>query len=655
MPNKFDFSGYVTKNDLRCSDGRVIRHGAFKDCDGMKVPLVWQHQHNSPENVLGHVMLENRDDGVYGYATCNDTPNGEQAKALVQHGDIASFSIYANKLKQQGSDVVHGVIREVSLVLSGANPGAKIDNLAFAHGDGSYETVEDEAIIYTDSALFHADDSVDDGGDDETVEDVFNTLSEKQKNVVYAIIGAALEGQGGEGGSVQHADTEEDNPDETVEDVFNTLSEKQKNVVYAIIGAALEGQGGEAAHYDYEGDFMKYNVFDAASNEDTVLTHSDMENIIGIAKRNGSLKEAALDYLNDDDEALAHGITDIDILFPEAQMLGGEKPGFVQRRMEWVGQVMGAVHKSPFARVKSNAANITMEEARARGYIKGNQKLEEQFTLLKRTTDPQTIYKLQKLDRDDIIDITDFDVVAWMKGEMRMMLDEEIARAILFGDGRSAASNDKISEDHIRPVWTDDEVYAEHTVLASSTSTTDVIDAIIRAKKGYKGSGRPVMYIGTDLLTEMRLLKDGDGYRRYKNDQELADDLRVSKIVEVELMDGMTRTVNGVTRTLGCIIVNLADYNVGANKGGEVTLFDDFDLNFNKYEYLIETRCSGALYQPKSALVIEFATTGLSSIYVVGTPTSDPKAEGFYEKEGILYVPTKDTTVVSGKTYYELA
>ena len=377
-----------------------------------------------------------------------------------------------------------------------------------------------------------------------------------------------------------------------------------------------------------------------------VLSHDAMEEIFADAKRNGSLKEAVLE----------HGITDIEVLFPEAQMVGGTTPGFIQRRMEWVGKVMAGVHKSPFARTKSNAANITMEEARARGYIKGRKKQEEQFSVMKRTTDPTTVYKLQKLDRDDIIDITDFDVVAWMKGEMRMMLDEELARAYLFGDGRSVASNDKINEMNIRPIWTDDEVFAVHTVMAENTPVTDIIDGIIKAKKEYKGSGQPTLYIGTDLLTEMRLLKDGDGYRRYKSDEDLAHDLRVKEIVEIELMDDLSRTVNGKTRQLGAIIVNLADYNVGTNKGGQVSLFDDFDLDYNKYEYLIETRCSGALFVPKSALVIEFAEEAMTSMYKAATPaTENPKTEGLYELEGTLYIPTRDTEVVDGKTYYELA
>ena len=640
---KYDFSGYATKNDLRCADGRIIRQGAFKDCDGTEVPMVWQHRHAGIDNVLGHVLLENREDGVYAYGSFNDTEAGQTAKKIVQHGDVKALSIYANQLKQRGDEVLHGIIREVSLVLAGANPGATIENLSFAHSDGYIDMMEDEADInfWLGVTLAHSDDEdededekepkkqkkpepePDESPDDEEEPSESDDDDEAEEDVDEK--------------KLKHAD------DETVEDVFNTLSNKQKDAVYAIVATIVGG----AADEDEKGnEEMKHNAFDA-DGESTVLSHSEMTAIIEDGKRCGSLKEAALE----------HGITDIEVLFPEVQMVGGNTPGFIQRRMEWVSDVMGSTHKSPFARVKSNMANITMDEARARGYIKGNQKVEEQFTVMKRTTSPQTVYKLQKLDRDDIVDITDFDVVAWMRGEMRMMLDEEIARAILFGDGRSAASDDKISEDHIRPVWTDHEVFAEHTVLAKSTKIPDVIDAIIKAKKGYKGSGRPTMYIGTDLLTEMRLLRDGDGKRLYKNDQELADDLRVSKIVEVELMDGMTRTVNGKTRTLGCIIVNLADYNVGADKGGEVTLFDDFDLNFNKYEYLIETRISGALYQPKSALVIEFADAALPNVWEAVTPEGgeDPSALGWAEKQGSVYVPTADSEVKSGKTYYTLA
>lgn len=596
---KYDFSGYATKNDLRCSDGRIIRSGAFKDCDGAQVPLVWQHMHDSPDNILGHAMLENRDDGVYAYGTFNDTPAGQQAKELVAHGDINALSIYANRLKQIGSDVTHGMIREVSLVLSGANPGALIDNLAISHSDGDFETIEDEAIIYTGEYIVHADsdEAEESDSDEETIEDVFNTLSDKQKQAVYAIVGAALEEQ-----EAAHADTDdepEDSGDETIEEVFNTLTDKQKQAVYAIVGAALEEQGEEVSHSDEEGVVMSHNVFENQNEE--VLTHADTEAIFADAKRLGSLKDAVL----------AHGITNIQAFFPEDQMANNQ-PGLISRDMEWVSVVLNGVHKSPFSKVKSAAANITADEARAKGYIKGHQKVEEQIAALKRSVSPTTIYKLQKLDRDDIVDITDFDVVAWIKQEMRTMLNEEVARAILVGDGRSAASNDKIDETKIIPIWADDDVYAVHVRLnKTATYAQDFIDTCIRARRQYKGSGSPTLFIGPSLLTDLRLIRDQIGHRLYRNDQELADELRVSKIVEVEILDNLTRTdKTGANYDFGGIIVNLNDYNVGATKGGEVNMFDDFDLDYNKYEYLIETRMSGALTQPKSALVIEFPSTG---------------------------------------------
>ena len=630
---KCDFGGYATKNDLKCSDGRVIRHGAFRDCDGVTVPLVWQHRHDSPDNILGHAQLENRDDGVYAYCTFNGSPAGVQARELVKHGDITSLSIYANQLKQRGSDVIHGMIREVSLVLSGANPGAFIDNLSFAHSDGEIDVYDDEADIYFNQALEHSDDdeeeieTVDEDDDmeenkiehaaensEETIEDVFNTLSEKQKTAVYAIIGAALEEEGVED-AVEHADEEgEDASDseETIEDVFNTLSEKQKTAVYAIIGAALEEAGVESGdeeemaqsgiYEDYqEGEVMKHNVFDNGSEPATkVLTHSDMEAIIADGKRIGSMKEAVLQ----------HGIQNIEAFFPEDQAVN-QTPFLITRPMEWVDQVLNSVHKSPFSKVKSTAANITADEARAKGYVKGTQKVEEVIRALKRSIDPQTVYKLQKLDRDDVIDITDFDVIAWIKQEMRTMLNEEVARAILVGDGRDITAPDKIKEDHILPVWNDEETYTTHVTVDSSLTGEEkakaFIDATIRARRFYKGSGAPKLYIGTDLLTELRLIRDRDGHRLYKNDQELADELRVSGIVEIELLDGLVReTKEGDVKGFGALVVNLADYNVGATKGGEVTLFDDFDLDFNKYEYLIETRLSGALTRPLSALAIEF-------------------------------------------------
>ena len=614
---KYDFSGYATKNDLQCSDGRTIRSGAFRECDGTTVPLVWQHMHDSPDNVLGHALLENRADGVYTYGTFNNTPAGQQAKELVAHGDINSLSIYANKLKQVGGNVTHGVIREVSLVLSGANPGALIDNLAISHSDGGFETVEDEAIIYSGDYIMQTDyieheDAEEEVGE-ETIEDVFNTLSDKQKQAVYAIVGAAVSDAEE---SVKHADSEsEEEPadagDETIEDVFNTLTDKQKQAVYAIVGAALEEAGAgeeedeEAVQHSFDGgNAMKHNVFEMEEDGMDVLSHSDVEAIFADAKRMGSLKEAAL----------AHGITGISNLFPEDQFAVNQ-PGLISRDQAWVKTVLDGVHKSPFSKVKSAYANITADEARAKGYVKGNQKVEEVITALKRNVAPTTVYKLQKLDRDDLVDITDFDIVAWVKQEMRTMLNEELARAILVGDGRSALSTDKIDETKIIPVWKDDEVYTIHKQVTRGTDYAKAfIEACIRARKEYKGTGSPTLFVGPTLLTDMRLIRDTQGYRLYKNDQELADELRVSKIVEVEVLDNLTRTVaiegTDTVLTLGGLVLNLADYNVGATKGGEVTLFDDFDLDYNKYEYLIETRCSGALIQPKSAIALEFLPAG---------------------------------------------
>lgn len=631
---KFDFGGYATKNDLKCSDGRTIRHGAFKDMDGVTVPLVWQHRHDSIDNVLGQAVLEDRADGTYAYCTTNDTPAGRQAKQIVMHGDVNALSIFANHLKQTGDEVVHGVIREVSLVLAGANPGAKIDNLQFAHSDGTYEDIDDEAIIYFDDpiqlSLSH-DDSDDEKGleeeesketkeseedaseeseskdpeesdeddpeeedsikhaDDETVGDVFNTMSDEQKEAVYSIVGS-LAGEG--------------EPVENAKEIFESLNDKQKKAVYAVVGTLIEE--GEIEHSDTEGEIMKFNVFESETDSGTTLTHDDMQVIFAEAQSsgNGSLRDACL----------AHGITNIEVLFPEVQAVNSV-PETISRRMEWVAGVLSAVHKTPFSKVKSMAIDITADEARARGYVKGRQKVEEVIEALRREISPQTIYKLQKLDRDDIIDITDFDVVAWIKAEMRVMLDEEIARAILIGDGRTPLSNDKIKEANVQPVWTDNETYTTHISvdgsLTGSARAKAFIEAAIRGRKYYKGSGAPVLYVGQDLLTEMRLIRDADGYRLYKNDQELADELRVSKIVEIELFDGQKRTDAKTSETfeLGGLIVNLADYNVGATRGGEVTLFDDFDLNFNKYEYLIETRISGALIRPLSALAIEFTAT----------------------------------------------
>ena len=569
MNKKFDFGGWATKNNLKCSDGRVIIKDAFKHNDGNTVPLVWNHQHNDPLNILGHAVLENRNEGVYAYCTFNSTEAGQNAKQLVEHGDVSALSIYANKLQQQGSNVLHGEIREVSLVLAGANPGAFIDSI-IRHGEES----DEEAVVYTGEnlELAHAED------DEE---------SEKQEKLEHA---------------------EENNKEKTVQDVFDTLNEEQKNVVYALVGQALESKNqNEEKEKDKnkeEDSTMKHNVFDKETeNKDNVISHSEMQAIIADAKRYGSMK----------DSALAHGIENVDFLFPDARTINNV-PDFIQRDMGWVQKVMGGTHHTPFSRIKSMHADITEDEARARGYIKGKLKKEEVFSLLKRTTDPTTVYKKQKMDRDDVIDITDFDVIAWLKAEMRMMLDEEIARAILVGDGRLASSDDKISEDKIRPIWKDSDLYtvkamieAEHTANADDKAKA-FIRAAIKSRKNYKGSGNPKLFTTEDVVTDCLLLEDKNGRRIYESVAALATALRVSEIVTVPVMEGLTR--NGQTHKVELmgIIVNLNDYNVGADKGGAVNMFDDFDIDYNQQKYLIETRCSGALTKPYSAVAIEFQT-----------------------------------------------
>ena len=570
----YDFSGWATRNNLRCSDGRTILKDAFKTNDGQTVPLVWNHQHNESYNVLGHALLENRDDGVYAYCTLNDTDAGKNAKLLVKHGDISALSIYANQLKQHGGKVLHGAIREVSLVLAGANPGAFIDSI-MSHG----EETDEEAIIYTGEniSLYHAD-----------TPPVTNNKEDEE---------------------LKMADQTTNKPEseETVADVFNTLSEKQKTVVYAMIGQALEDAGatdGEPTEGGNEN--MKHNVFDQEEfYDDTTLSHSEMEAIISDAKRYGSLK----------DSVLAHGITDINYLFPDAQTMDNT-PGFITREQTWVNKVMSGVHNTPFSRIKSIFANLTEAEARAKGYIKGKQKVEEVFGLLKRTTTPTTIYKKQKLDRDDVVDITDFDVVAWLKTEMRLMLDEEIARAVLIGDGRLSSSDDKINEQNIRPIWKDDDLYTiKQVVNVTSTATADqkakaFIQAAVRARKNYKGSGNPTLYTTEDKLTDCLLMEDTTGRVIYESVDKLATALRVKEIVTVPVMEGQTRTdSNSKTRTLAGIIINLSDYNIGADKGGAVNMFDDFDIDYNAQKYLIETRCSGALTVPYSAIALEELVT----------------------------------------------
>ena len=553
---KYDFAGWATKNNIRCSDGRTIVKDAFKDNDGQTVPLVWNHQHNDPSNVIGHALLENRNEGVYTYCSFNNTESGDIAKVLVQHGDITALSIYANQLKQNGGNVIHGEIREVSLVHAGANPGAYIESV-MSHGEESNE----EAIIYTgeEFCLMHSDESeIKNDGKEETVEDVLNTMTEKQKTVMYALIGKALE---------------------DAEKTEETDNEKGGN------------------------ETMKHNVFedDQQTNDTEVISHSEMKAIIADAKRYGSMRESVLQ----------HGIEHIDYLFPDAQNVT-KTPQFIQNDTGWVKKVMGGVHHTPFSRIKSILADITEDEARARGYIKGKYKKEEVFTLLKRTTDPTTVYKKQKLDRDDVVDITDFDVVAWLKSEMREKLDEELARAYLIGDGRLSSSDDKIKEDHIRPIATDDDLYTiKVSVTVQNNTAIDAdaakafIKAAIKARKNYKGSGNPSLFTTEDMLTECLLLTDEVGRDLYEDEAKLAKKLRVKEIITVPQMENATGANSGA---LVGVIVNLDDYNVGADKGGAVSMFDDFDIDYNAQKYLIETRCSGALIKPYSAIAVELVT-----------------------------------------------
>lgn len=625
-----DFSGYATKHNLKCSDGRTIMPDAFAHNDGMTVPLVWQHGHGDPENVLGHATLENRDDGVYAYGYFNATPAGKNAKTLVQHGDITALSIYANQLVERSKNVIHGAIREVSLVLSGANPGALIDNVNLRHSDGDVEVLDDEAVIYTGLTLSHAE----------------KTVTQTPKD------------------SDAGSETKESNmADKTVKDVFDAMSEEQKNVVYFMIGTALEEAGadtddtdnGEAAQFDgspfithQEAFEMTRNVFEMAGAENgaetgSALSHSDVEAIVKDAQRVGSLKEAVLAH------AGTYGIDDIDLLFPDAKSITNT-PDFISRRTEWVQSVLAGTKHSPFSRIKTVHADITADEARAKGYVKGNLKKEEVIKLLRRKTSPTTIYKKQKLDRDDVLDITDLDVIAWIKGEMRLMLDEEIARAVLIGDGRSEIDEDKIDEEAIRPIAKDDAMYAHPIELPSNAGIKDTIEALIRGRGNYKGTGQPVFYTTLPFLTDMLLHTDALGRRMYDTVDALASALMVAKIVPVEVMESESEVVG--------IMVNLNDYTIGADKGGEIGMFDDFDIDYNQHKYLIETRISGALTKPKSAVVIKRAA-GISV-----TPTSPsfdsatntitvPAIDGVvYSIEGI---PVTGTEVIASTTQVDAA
>ena len=547
---KYDFAGWATKANMRCSDGLTIMNNAFADNDGETVPLVWNHEHSDSNNVLGHAMLQNRNGGVYAYCTFNKTPNGQNAKEMVKNGDITQLSIYANKLKKRNNCVMHGDIKEVSLVLAGANPGAHIEDV-ICHGD----ILDDQGVIFTgedfeeyegDTDLNHAD-----------------------------------EGQNGE---------------ETISDVYNTLTPKQKKVVEFMIGSALEDKDNMKGKGE---ENMKHNAFNNQNNkEEEVLSHSDMVAILDDAKRSGSLREAVL----------AHGINNIDLLFPDYQSVDN-KPSWITREMGWVDRVMKGVHHTPFSRIKSMAADLTEDDARAKGYMKGNLKKDQVFSLLKRTTDPQTIYKKQKIDRDDAVDITDFDVVAWIKEEMRFMLNEEIARAILIGDGRLSSSDDKIKEDHIRPIVNDASLYTiqksyDVKGLTDSARIKEFMRSAVKARKDYKGSGSPALFTTEDMLTDMLLLEDNQGRLLFDSVEKIKAYLRVSDIITVPPMENFKYDVDHKKCNLDGIIVNLNDYNVGADKGGSVSMFDDFDIDYNRQKYLIETRCSGALTKPYSAIAI---------------------------------------------------
>ena len=642
MPEMFDFGGYATKNDLKCADGRTIRRDAFKDCDGMTVPLVWGHKHDDPSKVLGHVLLENRDDGVFAYGVFNDTEAGKNAKELVKHGDVKALSIYANGLKEKAGNVLHGMIREVSLCLAGANPGARIEDLSFGHDIDDDEDFE--ALIYNGYNIQLPPPIMHSAMPAMPMRPPMPPMPPapimpppmamrppmppmrpmppmQPMPAPAPIMHAAVPA-----GNKQNGGNNMANNEPTVQDVFNTLNEDQKNVVYYIIGTILNRSGVT----NQEDDNMSHNLFEA--NENGVLMHDALNTVIADAKKFGSLKDS-YEFHMQEGGALAHaidttgmdvpsmsnadyatnvgyGINGVDYLFPDARMIDNQ-PIFIKRDTDWVDVVLQGTHKSAFARIKSIFANITELEARAKGYLKGNEKKEEFFSLMKRVTVPQTVYKKQKMDRDDIIDITDFNVVAMIKTEMRSMLNEELARAILIGDGRLGSDDDKISEDHIRPIVSDKPLFTIQAAVNAGTTdeatAKNMMKAALKARKDYKGSGNPTLFTTEEWLTNMLLIEDGIGHYMYKSEAELATALRVNKIVTVPVMEGFQDADDH--DVLG-IIVNLKDYNIGADKGGEINMFDDFNIDYNQYIYLIETRCSGALIKPYSAIVLYKAAAG---------------------------------------------
>lgn len=653
-----DFSGYATKAGLKCSDGLTIMPDAFRHQDKARVPLVWQHGHNDPENVVGHAILEARADGVYTYGFFNNTDKGKHAKALVEHGDINQLSIWANQLIKRANNVLHGAIREVSLVLSGANPGALIENVTIRHSDGGETELEDEVIIYTglelehasaDDEVEHADGEEDDDSDEETIQDVYNSMSEKQQQVLHYMVGEALEAAKAD---MKQSDLDLDIEDDEVRAVYESMNEEQQTVLHHMLNDAIE-HGKKITNTDNsdtEGSTMKHNVFEDQGKgaDQTVLSHDDMKSIVETAARTGSLKHAVNEY------ALAHGITDIEVLFPDARLVS-DTPEWVKRRTEWVADLLGSVRKSPFSRIKTITADLTYEAARAKGYITGNLKKEEFFPVASRTTTPTTIYKKQALDRDDVVDITDFDVIAWLKAEMRLMLDEELARAILIGDGRDIASEDKINEQNIRPIAKDHELYTtviNVNVSDANSTMTEVVDAVITNRYKYKGTGQPTFYTTEYWIARFMTLRDTLGHRLYKNLGELAAELRVANIVAVEAMLDEPDIIG--------ILVNPVDYVLGADKGGNVSMFDDFDIDYNKQKYLIETRVSGALVKVKSAMVLK-SMASTDELVVPAAPTFDGTDVTIVDTTGVVYKDGEGTvinatgspyTVASGATYY---
>ena len=586
-----DFKGWATKFGILCADGRIIQHGAFDDIDGAKVPLVYNHNHGDINSVLGHAYMECRKDGVYAYGYFNDSDNAQIAKDAVVHGDMDSLSIWANHLQQRGPYVQHGEIKELSLVLAGANPGAYIEDVALAHGD-AIDNDDYEAYIYSGDSIeiMHSDEEGEDEVANKSIQDVVDTMTPEQQEAFYTAVGSAL------AEDPNALDDDEEYEDDEDDEDYDDDEEVEYPDEYE--------DDDDSEEYEEEDDNMgaiAHNLFEGgnADNGD-VLSHSEMQVIIEDGKRYGSMKESFL----------AHGITNIEYLFPDAKNLN-TPPEFIARDQGWVTEVMNGVHHTPFSRIKSTFADLREDEARARGYIKGKLKKEEVFSLLKRTTTPQTIYKKQKIDRDDVIDITDFDVIVWLKAEMRMMLNEEIARAVLVGDGRLASSDDHIKEDNIRPIWKDADLYTIKYPIKITKDTTAAekatafIEACVRARIEYKGSGNPKLFAPESIITECLLLKDKNGRIIYDNIEKLATACRVSKIVSVPVMENLTRVDKTDTLALQGIIVNLQDYNIGADKGGAINMFDDFDIDYNAQKYLIETRISGALIKPLSAIAIE--------------------------------------------------